>query len=91
MGFDAGEFEAASVGSGDGGEGETAGGDGDGAASTASRWRKRRARRRAQREREESGDLDRVLAKIADSGLESLSFREKRLLRRATDRRQRGR
>jgi Zn-dependent protease len=50
----------------------------------------RRAAREAQRQREESEALDRILQKIADSGMESLTGRERTLLRRATARKRSG-
>ncbi len=51
----------------------------------------RRVDRRARREADESRHVDRILEKIADTGLESLTGREKRLLRRVTQRKQRAR
>jgi Zn-dependent protease len=50
--------------------------------------RERRAEQRMQREQAESQRVDRILEKIATSGLESLSTSEKRLLKRATQRQQ---
>jgi Zn-dependent protease len=47
----------------------------------------RRAARQAQAEREESAETDRILAKIASSGLASLTARERKALKRATARR----
>ncbi|TVQ32164.1 MAG: hypothetical protein EA376_06710 [Phycisphaeraceae bacterium] len=53
-----------------------------------------RERRRYEKERlrdaKEQAELDRILAKIADRGMASLSIAEKRSLKRATQRRQRG-
>lgn len=58
----------------------------------AAGWRSRRAERRQEREREaadeEAGELDRILAKIADEGLGSLTPAERRRLQRETARRQ---
>ena len=48
----------------------------------------RRAERRARKEQEETTRVDAILRKIARSGIESLSGAEKRLLRRATRRKQ---
>lgn len=50
--------------------------------------RSRRAQRQARREREEAERVDDVLTKVSRSGYESLSAAERRLLRRATRRRQ---
>jgi stage IV sporulation protein FB len=47
------------------------------------------AQRRAEREAAERAELDSILKKIADSGIESLSMREKRILRKATKKQQR--
>jgi stage IV sporulation protein FB len=52
--------------------------------------RRARAReKRVQQEREDQAELDRILAKIAQSGMASLSTSEKRWLERATERRRR--
>jgi Zn-dependent protease len=51
-------------------------------------WRKRRRAAREAREARERRRVDAVLRKISESGLESLSFTERRLLRRETRRRQ---
>ena len=48
----------------------------------------RRAERRAAAREEEEREIDRILAKIGKSGVESLSSRERRLLKQATARRQ---
>jgi hypothetical protein len=48
----------------------------------------RRRERRAKAEAEESAEVDRILNKIAEKGMESLTRREKGLLKRATARRQ---
>ncbi len=48
--------------------------------------RERRVERRALRQQQESGQVDQILHKIAESGMESLSAAEKRLLKRATQR-----
>lgn len=50
----------------------------------------RREQRRREREAAEQVELDRVLAKIGDSGMASLTRTERRLLERATRRRRRG-
>lgn len=50
----------------------------------------RMARRQAQRQTDEQVELDRILAQIADRGIESLSRRDKRILHKATKRKQRG-
>lgn len=50
----------------------------------------RLAQRRIKREQAERAEIDRILAIIADGGMESLSVREKRTLRKATRRRQQG-
>lgn len=47
-------------------------------------------RRRREREEREQAEEDRILAKIAASGLDSLTARERRTLQHATDRRRRG-
>ncbi|MHC5024869.1 MAG: site-2 protease family protein [Planctomycetota bacterium] len=47
----------------------------------------RRAARQADQQAAEAAEVDRILTKIRDHGMESLSGREKRLLRRATERR----
>lgn len=55
-------------------------------------WSQRRARRRAAQQRADAVELDRILQKIADQGMGSLSGAERKLLKRATDqRRGRGR
>ncbi len=46
----------------------------------------RRAQRQLEREAREQAEIDQILAKIADSGMESLSPRERRTLKRATNR-----
>lgn len=46
--------------------------------------------RRRQRDEAEQAELDRILARIASSGIDSLTWREKRTLRQATKRRQEG-
>lgn len=46
----------------------------------------RRAQRRLRRDAEEQAELDRILSKIATSGMENLTGSEKRALRRATNR-----
>lgn len=49
----------------------------------------RRSERRRQKEEEDQQELDRILAKIASSGMGSLTKAEKRWLERATERRRR--
>lgn len=46
----------------------------------------KRAERQAQREQEEAKEVDRILQKIADSGIDSLSRGERALLKRVTER-----
>lgn len=50
----------------------------------------RRELKRRQREADERAEVDRILAKIAATGINSLTRREKRTLQLATRRRQRG-
>jgi stage IV sporulation protein FB len=50
----------------------------------------RRRQRQVKAEAEETAEVDRILNKIAEKGMESLSRREKGLLRRATARRRQG-
>ncbi|MDY7108511.1 MAG: site-2 protease family protein [Planctomycetota bacterium] len=50
----------------------------------------RRRRRREKAAEEEAAEVDRILNKIAEKGMDSLSRREKGLLKRATARRQQG-
>lgn len=54
-------------------------------------WWQRQAQRRAQQEEREAQEVDRILQKIADSGMESLSRSERNLLKRVTDRKRQGR
>lgn len=51
----------------------------------------RRAQRKLKRDAKEQAELDRILSKIAHSGMDSLSGREKRALRRATNRKRNSR
>ena len=51
----------------------------------------RQAERQAQREQDEARKVDRILQKIADSGLDSLSRAERAMLQRETDRKRQGR
>jgi len=60
-------------------------------APTRATRRERLAQRRALREQEEAREVDRILQKIADSGLPSLSREERALLKRATERKRRER
>lgn len=53
-------------------------------------WAERRREREALREAEEEAEVDRILDKVREHGLHSLSEREKRALRRETDRKRRG-
>jgi len=48
------------------------------------RWRRRRAQRLQRREQSLTAEVDRILEKVAQHGLHSLTGREKRALRRAT-------
>jgi Zn-dependent protease len=50
-------------------------------------WSQRRARRRAAQQRADAVELDRILQKIVDQGMGSLSGAERKLLKRATDQR----
>lgn len=50
----------------------------------------RREVRRAEREREDQAELDRILAKIASTGMGSLNSKEQKFLREATERKRRG-
>ena len=52
--------------------------------------RERQAQRKAQAERDEMEQVDHVLQKIAQSGIDSLTAAEKRLLRRTTRRKKQG-
>ncbi|MCH6551710.1 MAG: site-2 protease family protein [Planctomycetes bacterium] len=63
----------------------------DGEGPSGPSRQQRRVDRRARREADESRHVDRILEKIAETGLESLTGREKRLLRRVTQRKQRAR
>jgi Zn-dependent protease len=53
---------------------------------TPSRWAARRAEKRATEERHEQQKIDAILAKVSAHGMNSLSWWEKRTLRRATER-----
>ena len=65
----------------------------DPAGSATSRKREERQRKQAEREARQEADaaaeIDRILQKIADSGLESLSTRERKLLKTETERKRR--
>jgi Zn-dependent protease len=50
----------------------------------------RRRARKAQSEAKEVAEVDRILSKIAEHGMESISRRERSLLKRVTDRKQQG-
>ena len=49
-------------------------------------WEQRRKQRGRDRERDEEAAIDRILQKVHDKGMNSLSWSEKRTLKRATDR-----
>jgi Zn-dependent protease len=66
------------------------GASGGGRGADESSRKYRQALRRQQRERQEQAEVDRILAKIAASGLNSLTRRERRALRRATERKRGG-
>jgi len=51
-----------------------------------SRWAVRRAAKKQKQEREEQENIDAILAKVSASGMNSLSWSEKRTLQRATER-----
>ena len=51
-----------------------------------SRWKARRLRRQSQREAAELQLIDIILSKVSAHGLNSLTWRERRALRRATER-----
>lgn len=70
---------AMSLSSGDGDEDARVGEAGGG-------WHERRAQRMAQREQDEAREVDRILQKIAVSGIDSLTRRERALLKRVTER-----
>lgn len=57
-----------------------------GASEAANGWRERRAQRMAEREQDEAREVDLILQKIATSGIDSLSRRERALLKRVTER-----
>ena len=63
--------------------------DADEHAPAGRKGAEKRAETQAETEARESAEVDRILAKIAASGMGSLSGREKRLLRRVTDRKKR--
>jgi Zn-dependent protease len=58
--------------------------------ATRPTYRQRRAQKQAAREQQEAEEVDRILQKIADSGMDSLSRAERSLLRRVTERKQQG-
>jgi membrane associated rhomboid family serine protease len=49
-------------------------------------WTQRSKRRGVQREQDEEANIDRILQKVHDTGMNSLSWSERRILKRATDR-----
>jgi hypothetical protein len=49
-------------------------------------WERRQARREVESEREEQLTIDQILAKVHDKGMNSLSWSERRALKRATER-----
>lgn len=51
-----------------------------------SRWRRSRLRRQARMEEEEQGKIDAILAKVSAHGMQSLTWMERRALKRATER-----
>jgi hypothetical protein len=55
----------------------------------ASRWAIRRLRRQAQREAAEQQLIDAILAKVSAQGMQSLTWSERRALKRATERQRR--
>ena len=65
----------------------------EGRDGSLTRWRTQRQEIRQRREAEKNAsaeqDLDRILAKIKDRGMESLTGKEKKILQRATKQRQR--
>jgi hypothetical protein len=52
----------------------------------ASRWMIRRLRKQAERDEAEQQRLDTILAKVSAHGINSLTWSERRALRRATER-----
>lgn len=54
------------------------------------RWRQKRLQRHRQQIQREQVEVDRILDKVHNEGLQSLSEKEKRLLQRATERQRRG-
>ena len=60
-----------------------------GASEAGGGWREQRAKRMAKREQEEAREVDVILQKIATSGIESLTRRERALLKRVTERKRR--
>ncbi|MHC4947819.1 MAG: site-2 protease family protein [Planctomycetota bacterium] len=64
--------------------------DASGRPSRSERRARRQAERDQARERAEVEEIDQILEKIGEHGLDSLSGREKRLLRRASERRRDG-
>jgi Zn-dependent protease len=51
-----------------------------------SRWAARRAVKERDRDRAEQADIDAILAKVSAKGMQSLNWREKRTLKKATER-----
>ena len=49
-------------------------------------WKQRTKQRAARREQDEQADIDRILQKVHDKGMNSLSWMEKRTLKNATER-----
>ncbi|MBT8485658.1 MAG: hypothetical protein HKO59_14960 [Phycisphaerales bacterium] len=64
-------------------------GPGDEEPASPSRRDEERRERAIAREEDEAEHVDRILAKIGEQGMQSLSLRERRVLKRATDRRRR--
>ena len=52
----------------------------------ADRWAARRAAKAAREEADEQEQIDRILAKVSASGMHSLTWWEKRTLKKATER-----
>jgi len=69
----------------------THGGDDPSDAPQKPRRAERQAEKQAQREKDDADEVDRILKKIAESGLDSLSRAERALLQRETDRKRQGR
>ena len=64
--------------------------DADAATAAKPTRREKRAMKQAEADAQEQAQVDRVLAKIAERGMESLTSAEKKLLQRATEKKRRG-